>query len=65
MANAITYISHSPSPPTITFAFHTTRWEYSLPSPLALDKILYLTRHVSAAKAVVLAKRLATSEARQ
>lgn len=62
---SITYLGHSLTPePSVTFAFAGGRWEYFLSNPAALDKVLYVARVASAAKAAVLAKRLAIRDQR-
>jgi len=61
---SITYIGYDTFENSVTFAFAGRCYEYFLPSPAALDKILYITRVASAAKACVMAKRLAIGEAR-
>lgn len=64
MSTHITYLGRNDTDNSVTFAFLSTRWEYFLPSRDSLDKIEYICRKASAAKAVVLAKRLAIRELR-
>lgn len=65
MTSHITYLGRNDTDNTVTFAFRTIRWEYFLPSRTVVDKIEYITRKVSAAKAVGIAKRTAIKAVRQ
>ena len=56
--NTITYLGYTNSPPTISFAASGKRYTYDLPSPKALDTILFLIRTVTAARGFVFAKRI-------
>lgn len=58
----ITYLGRNDTDNTVTFAFWAGRWEYFLPSRAVMDKVEYIARKVSAAKAVVVAKRTAIRE---
>lgn len=62
MTSHITYLGRNDTDNTVTFAFHAIRWEYFLPSRAVVDKIEYITRKVSAAKAVGIAKRTAIKQ---
>lgn len=62
MTSHITYLGRNDTDNTVTFAFPTGRWEYFLPSRVVVDKIEYICRKISAAKAVVVAKRTAIKE---
>lgn len=65
MTSRITYLGRNDTDNTVTFAFRTIRWEYFLPSRAVVDKIEYIVRKVSAAKAVGIAKRMAIKAVRQ
>lgn len=58
----ITYLGRNDTDNTVTFAFWAGRWEYFLPSRAVVDKVEYICRKASAAKAVAVAKRLAIRE---
>lgn len=69
MTSPITYLGRNDTDNTVTFAFRAKyiwqpqgRWEYFLPSRAVVDKIEYITRKVSAAKAVGIAKRTAIKQ---
>lgn len=64
MPSHITYLGRNDTDNSVTFAFLSARWEYFLPSRDSLDRIEYICRKASAAKAVALAKRLAIRELR-
>lgn len=62
MPSPITYLGRNDTDNTVTFAFLSARWEYFLPSRVVVDKIEYICRKVSAAKAVGIAKRAAIKQ---